>query len=72
MNKLLWMVHDIEDGLVGIYDNFDTAVKKYEEYKVYQDSCVADRGEFEGSERVILAEIKRDYRVEITPLLKNS
>lgn len=63
MNKPLWMVYDSEEGLIGIYEDLDVATKEYEKCKVDQEFTVADGVGFEGHERVILAEIKRDYRV---------
>ncbi|OIN67443.1 hypothetical protein BLD48_06020 [Exiguobacterium sp. KRL4] len=63
MEKKLWMVYDSEEGLIGIYEDLDVATKEYENRKVDQEFTVADGVGFEGDERVVLAAIKRDYRV---------
>lgn len=72
MEKKLWVVHDSSEGIVCVHDDFEIALKEYEKCKADQEFMVADGEGFEGDERVILAEVKRDYRVVDTedPILK--
>lgn len=53
------MVYDSEDGLVGIYDDYNEALIDYEKYKQIQKEYVQNAAEFTCDERVILAEIKK-------------
>ena len=63
MQKSLWIVHDSVEGLVCVHDDYGIALKEYEKCKAEQEFAVADGEGYEGDQRVILAEVKRDYRV---------
>ncbi|PHG31292.1 hypothetical protein COI60_22715 [Bacillus toyonensis] len=55
----MWMVHDYEEGVVLIHDNYDKALEEYNKYVESAKDCVQNNGEFEGEERVILAKVER-------------
>ena len=57
----MWIVYDNEEGLLGVYDNYDEALSDYEECKKSQMDYVQREGEFTTEERVILAEVKRHF-----------
>lgn len=56
-----WIVVDSEDGLMGVFDNHEEALREYEKCKEFQEGIVADSEVFEGNERVVLAKIERDF-----------
>ncbi|ARW58437.1 hypothetical protein [Bacillus phage Tavor_SA] len=56
----MWMVHDYEEGVVLITDNYEEALKEYEKYVESAKDWVQENGcEFDGEERVILAKLER-------------
>ena len=61
MNKCKWIVWDNENGDEIITDNYEEALEVYEKCKDFQESLMLDNGEFTTEERVILAEIKKDF-----------
>lgn len=55
----MWMVHDYEEGVVLITDDYEKALEEYNKYVESAKDCVQENGEFEGEETVILAKIDR-------------
>ncbi|MCM3045190.1 hypothetical protein [Bacillus altitudinis] len=65
-NDDLWMVYDHEEGLVGLFDDIEEALKVYEHkknsFKKYIDETFYV---FEGDERIVLSKvIKQCYSYE--------
>lgn len=61
MNKCKWIVCDNDGGIEIITDDYNEALKVYEKCKAFQESIMLDNREFTTEERVILAEIKKDF-----------
>lgn len=57
----MWMVYDSEEGLVLTTDDYDEALKEYEFYKEGWKETIKSYGEFDETERVVLAEVKKDF-----------
>jgi hypothetical protein len=57
----MWMVYDSNEGLVCVTEDYNEALKEYEDYKENHKNYVAKYGEYEGDERVILAEVKKNF-----------
>ncbi|WP_026593042.1 hypothetical protein [Bacillus sp. UNC437CL72CviS29] len=55
----MWMVHDYEEGIVLITDDYNAAIKEYNKYVKSAKAYVQNDGEFDGEERVVLAKIDR-------------
>lgn len=60
MNKQ-WVVFSHENGLIGIYDDYDKAVADYEEQKKEYEEYVDNSGEHDENEDIILAVIDRRF-----------
>lgn len=57
-NVELWMVSDYQEGVVGIYEKEQEAVKVYEKTKKLLRQYFHDtNNEFDGDERIILSKI---------------
>lgn len=61
MNNCKWIAWDNDGGAEIITDNYEEALDVYEKCKAFQESVMLDNGEFTTEERVILAEIKKDF-----------
>lgn len=57
----MWIVYDNEEGLLGIYDNYDEALNDYEKCKASQKDYVQGEGEFTTDETVILAKVEKHF-----------
>lgn len=57
--KYMWMVYDNENGLVGVFDEYDEALSKYEKCKATCEDWVHEDGEFSTDETVILAKVEK-------------
>jgi hypothetical protein len=53
----MWMVWSDDQGLCGIFDNRDEALKEYE--SLMESHIDSFDGEFAGEERVVLSKIER-------------
>lgn len=57
----MWIVYDNEEGLVGVYDNHDEALKEYTKCKNAQMDWVHEEGGFSTDETVILAKVEKHF-----------
>ncbi len=55
----MWIVYDSVDGLVGIFDNYEEAIREYAGCVNTQKDLVSDEGWFTLDENVILAKVVR-------------
>ncbi|MGY6314165.1 hypothetical protein ACXC7F_27340 [Bacillus cereus] len=62
----MWMVHDYEEGVVLITDDYGEALEEYNKLVESAKDCVQNNGEFDGEERVVLAKVER--QIYATPI----
>ena len=55
----MWMVFDYENGLVGIFEKHEDAEREYRVIKAQMEDDVLDNGEFDMTERLVLARVEK-------------
>ncbi|MEF2965060.1 hypothetical protein V3851_04385 [Paenibacillus sp. M1] len=56
-----WVVFSHEEGLIGIFDNYDEALKEYKDSKDAYENYVYENGEHDPNEDIILAAINKRF-----------
>lgn len=55
----MWMVYDNEEGLVGVFSEYENALAHYEKCKATAEDWVRGEGEFSSEETIILAKVEK-------------
>lgn len=55
----MWMVYDNEEGLVGVFSEYESALAHYEKCKATAEDYVSEEGEFTTDETIILAKVEK-------------
>ena len=55
----MWVVYDWSEGVVGLYDTEEKAMKEYEEYKANNEAFFDE--EFDGEEELFVAKINHRF-----------
>lgn len=57
----MWMVHTYDEGLIGIFDTYEEALKEYKIQKEAVEDYVRGENEFSSDECVVLAKVEKHF-----------